>query len=91
MNISEGCMVSIHYTLTNDGGEILDTSDGGDPLSYLHGYGGMIPGLEKALEDRSAGDVNANHPMAGVALHFDVAIVSVRAATDEEIAEGRAV
>ena len=32
-----------HYTLTNDAGEIMDTSDGQDPLPYLHGAGNIIP------------------------------------------------
>ena len=56
MNISEGCVVTIQYTLTNDAGEILDTSDGRGPLTYLHGYGGMIPGLEQQLETRAMGE-----------------------------------
>ena len=50
MNVSQGCVVSIHYTLTNDVGDILDTSSGQGHLSYLHGFGGIIPGLEYALE-----------------------------------------
>lgn len=56
MKVAEGSVVSIHYTLTNDAGEVLDTSDGGDPLNYLHGHGGLIPGLERELEDREAND-----------------------------------
>ena len=54
--ISEGCVVTIHYTLTNDAGDILDTSSGQEPMTYLHGCGGMIPGLEFALEEKSVGD-----------------------------------
>ena len=46
----------IHYTLTNDQGEVLDSSSGGEPLAYLHGSGNIIPGLEKALEGKQAGD-----------------------------------
>lgn len=152
MKVTQGCVVTIHYTLTNDAGDVLDTSSGQEPLTYLHGFGGMIPGLEYALEDKSAGDsltvdlapnegygpvdpelihhvpidalaqienlevgmhlrsmseqgrevvlvvdaitdthatLNANHPMAGECLHFDIAIENVRQATEAEIAKGR--
>ena len=43
-------VVSIEYRLTDEQGNLIDTSDGGDPLVYLHGHGQIIPGLEKALE-----------------------------------------
>ena len=49
-------VVSIHYTLTNDDGEVLDSSAGGDPLVYLHGAGNIVPGLEKELEGKIAGE-----------------------------------
>jgi len=48
--------VSIHYTLTNEEGEELDSSAGQDPLVYLHGAGNIIPGLESALTGGSVGD-----------------------------------
>jgi FKBP-type peptidyl-prolyl cis-trans isomerase SlyD len=48
--------VSIDYTLTNDAGEVIDSSAGGAPLVYLHGAGNIIVGLEKALEGKRAGD-----------------------------------
>lgn len=151
MNIASQTVVSIHYTLTNEAGEVLDSSSGGDPLSYLHGGGGIIPGLERALEGKISGDrmnvvvapgeaygevnsqlvqvvgmdafagvekvevgmqfqttgqdgntmvirvasiegdqvtIDANHPLAGETLHFDVEVVAVREATEEEIAHG---
>jgi len=56
MNIADKCIVSFHYTLTNDAGEKLDTSSGQDPLKYLHGASNIVPGLEKALEGRKTGD-----------------------------------
>lgn len=56
MNIAQNAVVSIHYTLTNDAGETLDSSSGGEPLAYLHGNGNLIPGLESALEGKKAGD-----------------------------------
>ncbi|MCB1743687.1 MAG: peptidylprolyl isomerase [Gammaproteobacteria bacterium] len=153
MMIDDRCVVSIHYTLTNDDGEQIDTSRDGEPLSYLHGAGNIIPGLEQALSGRSSGDelkvtvqpedaygavdpelvqvvpeaaftgvddiapgmrfqatdsrgqnrtvvvqaivddgvvVDANHPLAGEVLHFDVTVTSVREATDEEVEHGHA-
>ncbi len=49
-------VVYIHYTLTNDGGEVLDSSRGGEPLAFLYGAGNIIPGLEKALGGKTAGE-----------------------------------
>ncbi|MBD2859994.1 peptidylprolyl isomerase [Spongiibacter sp. KMU-158] len=151
MNIANGCVVAFHYTLTDDSGAEIDSSKGGEPLAYLHGHGGIIPGLEKELEGKAAGDamkvtvqpgeaygevseelvqsvpreafqgvdqievgmqfqaqgaggqvqlvvvtavddeavtVDANHPLAGKVLHFDVAIDSVREASEEELSHG---
>ncbi len=150
MHIAKNTVVSLHYTLTNDKGEILDSSIGQSPLVYLHGVGGIIPGLEQALLNRQPGDklkvtidpeeaygdhdpqqvqrvprsafqgvdeievgmqftaqgehgvvsvtvvavdaetvtVDANHPLAGVRLHFDCEVVDVREASHEEISHG---
>lgn len=56
MNISKDKVASIDYTLTNDKGDVLDSSAGREPLAYLHGHGGLIPGLEKELEGKTSGD-----------------------------------
>lgn len=56
MHIAEQSVVSIHYTLTNGEGETLDTSDGREPLIYLHGAQNIIPGLENELTGKSVGD-----------------------------------
>ena len=150
MQISKNKVVTMEYTLTGDGGEVLDSSDGGEPLAYLHGVGGIIPGLEEALEGKAAGDalnvtiapdkgygnrdeqlinsvpksefagiddlqegmplqaqteqgvqvfwvtkieadsvtVDGNHPLAGMTLNFDVKVVEVRDATQEELTHG---
>lgn len=56
MNIDDKCVVSIHYTLTNDQGEEMDSSAGRDPLKYLHGAKNIVPGLEAALQGKAAGD-----------------------------------
>jgi len=56
MQVAKNKVVAIDYKLTDEAGEVLDTSEGSDPLSYLHGAGNLIPGLEDALEGKSAGD-----------------------------------
>jgi FKBP-type peptidyl-prolyl cis-trans isomerase SlyD len=56
MQISDGVVASFHYILFNDQGEILDSSEGEDPLSYIHGAGMIIPGLEKELVGKTVGD-----------------------------------
>ena len=56
MQITNDHVVSMHYTLTSPDGEVLDSSEGKDPLSYLHGHGNIIPGLEKQLEGKTVGD-----------------------------------
>ena len=45
-----------HYTLTNQGGEVLDSSQGQDPMPYLHGAGNIIPGLESHMAGKKSGD-----------------------------------
>lgn len=149
--IGDKLVVSMHYTLTDNEGNVLDSSEGSEPLTYLHGAGNIIPGLEEALVGKVAGDtqkvkvepadgygevmpeltqivniaafqgvesvevgmsfegqtsdgsmehiivtkvdgdevtIDANHPLAGVVLNFDVEIVGVREASAEEIAHG---
>jgi FKBP-type peptidyl-prolyl cis-trans isomerase SlyD len=150
MQIADNMAVSIHYTLTNDDGEVLDSSIDDEALVYLHGGGNIISGLEKALHGKVAGDklnvrippedaygelmeemiqvisrdmfegidnvevgmqfhadvssgsgvvtvvnieddditIDGNHPLAGIALTFDVEVIDVRAATEEEVAHG---
>ncbi|MCW4149150.1 peptidylprolyl isomerase [Halomonas sp. 18H] len=56
MQIAQNSVVAFHYTLTNDAGEVLDSSEGREPLTYLHGAGNIIPGLEKEMEGRAAGE-----------------------------------
>ena len=150
MNATKDKVVTIDYTLTGPNGEVLDSSNGREPMPYLHGAGNIIPGLESALEGKVAGDqlvvdvpaeqaygerdpqlvqavprdrfqgvpdikagmqfqaqtpagprivtvvgvddanvqVDANHPLAGVPLKFDVKIVDVRDASPEELSHG---
>ncbi len=56
MQISNDLVGSIHYTLKNDQGEVLDSSEGQEPLEYLHGKGNIVIGLENALTGKSIGD-----------------------------------
>lgn len=56
MQIKENSVVNIHYTLTNDAGEVLDSSSGKEPLMYMHGHNNLIPGLEDQLAGKKAGD-----------------------------------
>lgn len=150
MQITQNAVASIEYTLTDDSGEVIDTSKGQGPLTYLHGTGSLIPGLENELEGKGVGDafkvrvepdeaygqrneemvqdvsreqlpadldpqigmqlqaqteqgmhvvtvvgveeahvrLDANHPLAGVTLNFDVQVVEVREATGEELEHG---
>ncbi len=152
MHVQENTVVKFDYTLKDEAGEVLDTSEGREPLAYLHGVGQIVPGLEQAMAGLNPGDekqvtvepdqaygerndqliqpvprdrfqgveqiepgmqftaqteagprrvtvtdvgdeqvtIDANHPLAGRTLHFDVAIVDVREATDEELEQGNA-
>jgi FKBP-type peptidyl-prolyl cis-trans isomerase SlyD len=149
--IGKNSVVSMHYTLKDDGGEVMDSSEGKEPLVYLHGANNLIPGLENELQGKTAGakfeatispekaygernddliqvinksmfegveaiepgmtfvaqgeggvqrqvrvtdvsgedvTIDANHPMAGLTLHFTVEVVEVREGTDQEIEHG---
>lgn len=146
-------VVSINYTLRDEQNEVIDSSEGGEPLLYLHGHGQIIPGLEGKLEGRKIGEklsvevdpgdgygeyddsmvavlprdkfpkktqievgamfelsnqqgepivvrvtaadersvtVDANHPLAGKKLFFEVEVVAIRAATESELEHGHA-
>jgi FKBP-type peptidyl-prolyl cis-trans isomerase SlyD len=56
MKVEEHAVVLIHYVLTNNDKEVLDSSEGQDPLAYLHGTGHLIPGLEAQLLGKVSGD-----------------------------------
>lgn len=150
MQIADNSVVAIDYILTDDEGEVIDSSEGGEPLWYLHGFENIVPGLERELTGKSVGDrfqvslapvdgygerdpdleqeiardqfedvdeieqgmqfhaetddgylvftvvevgddlvtVDGNHPLAGMALNFDVTVREIRAATRDELAHG---
>ncbi len=56
MKIAQNSVVSMHYTLKNAEGEIIDQSEQQEPLVYIHGHGQIIPGLENAMDGRILGD-----------------------------------
>lgn len=142
---------TVHYRLKNKLGEIVDTSEGSEPLHFVWGSDAVIKGIQEAVKDRNAGDclevtvppemaygehnpelvrkvprslfegvdnlqvgmkfqtntgedaqivqvvgidgnlvrVDANHPLAGFTLYFDLEIVGKREATEEEVAQGQ--
>jgi len=151
MTIAQHKVVTIHYKVSDSGSdEVIDSSENGEPMTYLHGARNIIPGLEQALEGKSVGDelevtvepadaygersddrvqqvpieafqemekiepgmavtaqtdqgtinllvtevdettvtVDANHPLAGKMLKFEVKIEAVRDASEEEMEHG---
>lgn len=57
MTIAQHKVVTIHYKVVDaDSGEVLDSSENSEPMTYLHGASNIIPGLEQALEGRAEGD-----------------------------------
>ncbi len=56
MKVEKGSVVAIDYSLHLGDGKVIDASAPGDPLTYLHGEGQIVPGLERALEGLAAGD-----------------------------------
>lgn len=152
MQISKDTVVQFNYVIKElDGTEVESNGEQG-PIAYLHGHVGMMPGIEKALEGKVAGDkvsvelpasetfgekiedneqrvsvkhlmgakkwqpgmmaivntehgqrqvkvlkvgkfmatVDINHPLAGKTLQFDLEVVNVREASQEEIEHGHA-
>jgi FKBP-type peptidyl-prolyl cis-trans isomerase SlyD len=56
MKIANGTVVGIDYSLHLGDGQVVDASAPGDPLTYLHGEGQIVPGLESALEGLDVGE-----------------------------------
>jgi FKBP-type peptidyl-prolyl cis-trans isomerase SlyD len=93
MHIEKNKVVSINYILKDAGGEILDQSPAGEPLEYLHGSGSLIPGLEKNLEGRRAGDSfsAAVEPADAYGLYDESLILKMKKEkfdTEEELSGG---
>lgn len=63
MQVAKDTVVSIDYSLKDNAGELLDSSQGGVPLNYLHGHKNIVPGLEEALEGQEEGaQINVTVP-----------------------------
>ncbi len=150
MNIEKNKVIKVDYVLKNSEGTIIDSSEGMEPLEYLHGHNNIIAGLESALEGKKVGDdfnisvhpaqaygerdenaftlipleklqhipnlevglklqipgpngaqivtiskiddkevtIDTNHPLAGELLNFDVKVIDIRDASEEEISHG---
>ena len=152
--VKDNHVVEIDYTLYDESGEIIDTSEGKEPLGFIQGKNNIIPGLENEILGKSVGDkfkavispedaygphhelmvhtvplsdfgpnpeemkvgdvfqvqnntgqvmavkvieidsdkneitLDGNHPLAGKTLTFDVEIMNIRKATEEELAKG---
>ncbi len=56
MSITKGKVVTMHYTLKDEEGAVIDTSEGKEPLAYLHGSSNIVVGLEQALEGKAVGE-----------------------------------
>jgi len=79
MKVGKDKVVLMHYTLKNDAGDVIDSSDGADPLPFLQGHGNIIPGLESALEGSKVGynlDVSIE-PEEGYGLRMKDAIQEI--------------
>ena len=76
-----------HYTLTNDAGEVIDSSEGLEPMAYLHGSNNIIPGLETHMEGKSIGDkfIAIIAPADGYGEYNDEAFIQV---PREQLPEG---
>jgi FKBP-type peptidyl-prolyl cis-trans isomerase SlyD len=79
MQISKEKVVSIHYTLTDNAGKVLDSSVGHNPLLYIQGIGNLIPGMEEGLEGKAKGDKLKIHvtPEKGYGVRDDKMIQKV--------------
>ena len=56
MQITKDKVAQIHYTLKDGEGNLIDSSAGHEPLTYLHGGGNLIQGMEEGLEGKAKGD-----------------------------------
>jgi FKBP-type peptidyl-prolyl cis-trans isomerase SlyD len=73
LTITENKVVTFEYTLKNENGEIIDSSINNTPITYIHGSGNIIPGLEDELEGKKVGDkFNASiNPEDGYGVRHD--------------------
>lgn len=56
MKIENKKVVGIEYTLKDRAGAVIDSNSGADPLYFIQGMGTIVPGLERAMNDKAAGE-----------------------------------
>jgi FKBP-type peptidyl-prolyl cis-trans isomerase SlyD len=56
VQIAANAFVTLQYVLKDDEGDVIDSSEGGHPIEYVHGYGMLVPGLEARLLGLAVGD-----------------------------------
>jgi FKBP-type peptidyl-prolyl cis-trans isomerase SlyD len=56
MKITKDTVVQFNYKLTDESGQILESTEGDVPMLYLHGHKQMMKGVEAEMEDKEAGD-----------------------------------
>ena len=60
MQIKKDCVVQFDYVLKDIAGQVVESSEGAGPTTYMHGHGGMLPALEMelaGLSDRTTSSV----------------------------------
>ncbi len=89
MQIADHAVVSFHYTLTDDHGQVIDSSEGREPLTYLQGSGQIVPGLESAMAGHQAGDkFNVDvKPEEGYGVHHPELVQQVPRAAFQGVAD----
>jgi len=77
--VQDGAIVSIEYTLTDDSGKVIDTSVGKEPLTYIHGAGQIVKGLERELNGLKVGDQKkvAVKPEDGYGMPSEIALQEI--------------
>lgn len=95
MKVGINTVVSLRYSMKNDGGVLLEDTMDKSPIHYLHGSGSILPILESSLEGLQCGEWRfisispETNPGLDDKFHFDIIIDKVRAATEEEIQTGK--
>ena len=55
--ITQGCRVTLHFSLSLGDGELIDSNFSGKPATFTVGDGNLPPGFESRLLGRRAGEV----------------------------------
>ena len=55
MQVTKDKVVTLEYTMTDDEGDVVDTTDNGEPLSFIQGRASLLPAIEAAIEGKEVG------------------------------------